>query len=355
MSEITQKDVKDLYDDASPQKRLHLARKIGLELDVGQLSDTEHDLAIAICQQLAQDVEISVRHALAETIKASDAIPHDLALQLANDVIEVSLPILEFSQVLNDEDLKVIVEKGDTQRQLAITHRASISAEVSQSLVEAGSEQVVVSLLQNKEADLANKAYDEVLSRFQNNPSIHNSMAQRHSLPKHVIERMVDLVSTQLKAHLVTTHQMSAFLAERLVLESKEDAKRRLLADPLSKRDAEQLVQTLFEQEKLSTDLIFRSLEIGDRPFFEYAMAKRVNIPIDSARALIKDKGDKGFKALYFKARLPKKDFPSINFLVETEYHNKRQKPITDVKKTAAEPDTWLTETSKPKKKWRIF
>lgn len=355
MSDVTQNDVKTLYNNASPDKREQLANKIGTDLNDSNLSETEFDLAMAICQQLASDVEVNVRKALAEKIKTSKDVPKELALQLANDVAEVSLPVLEFSQVLDDTDLTTIARNTDARRQLAITRRAEIGPALSLTLTEIGTEEVVGSLLQNEGATLEGDAFEMALERFQNNPTIHNGLAHRHTLPKHIIERLVDLVSENLKTHLLNSHPLSPFLAERLVLESREDAKRRLLADPLSKRDAQQLVDILMTQDKLSDDLIFRALEIGDRAFFECAMAKRVNIPLDAAQTLIKDQGDKGFKALYNKAKLPKPDFQAINFLVEAEYHNKRNRPITNASTPSDEPDTWLTQTAKPKKKWRLF
>jgi uncharacterized protein (DUF2336 family) len=354
MSEVTQDDVKVLYDKASVDKRILLANKIGADINDVDLSETEHDLAIAICQQLAEDVDVNVRLALSEKIKSSD-IPKDLALRLANDILEVSLPIIEFSQVLDDTDLITIARNCDERRQLAITRREKIGPELSQTLTEIGSQDVVGSLLQNQGADINEVALTLALDRFQNSPNIHSGLAQRHTLPKHIIERMVDLVSQNLKTYLLQQHDVTPFLAERLVLESRKDAKQRLLADPLSKRDAEQLVNMLDQQNKLSDELIFRALEVGDRSFFEYALAKRVNIPVNSARTLINDQGDKGFKALYLKAMLPKKDFQAINFLVDAEYHNKRNQPITKANKTSSEPDTWLTETTKTKKKWSLF
>ena len=50
MSEVSQKDVQALYNDASPDARAVLAQKLGHDLKSGTLSDTEQDLAIAICQ-----------------------------------------------------------------------------------------------------------------------------------------------------------------------------------------------------------------------------------------------------------------------------------------------------------------
>ncbi|NVJ92012.1 MAG: DUF2336 domain-containing protein [Methylocystaceae bacterium] len=360
MSEITQNDVKALYDDTSPQRRASLAHKIGRSLRKGDLSDTESELAVAICQQLSQDVETSVRQALAESIKDNTEIPKELAVQLANDVLEVSLPVLEFSRLLNDQELITIARSGDTQRQIAITHRAEISPVLSHTLAEVGDENVVESLLQNPGAEIEDETYESVLDRFKHSPRIHTGMAKRHTLPKHIIERMVDLVGDQLKAYLVTHHQVSHVLAEKMILESRTDAVRRLLADPMSTRDAETLVKELARKEKLTPELIFRALEIGDRAFFEHAMAQRVGIAIDAARTLIKDPGERGFAALYQKAALPKKDFQAINYLVDVEYRSKRNAPITktpdhDEAKNKDTAENWLTETEKTKKKWGLF
>lgn len=358
MSEITQNDVMTLYDDASPARRSVLAQKIGHDLKAGDLSETEHELALAICQKLAEDVDLTVRSTLANAIKNSQAIPKELALQMAHDVDEVSLPILEFSSLLEDKDLIAIVREGKINQQLAITQRKSISPVLSHTLVEEGNEQVVASLLQNEGADIADETYNEVIERFTHSPNIHSSLAKRHNLPQHVIERMVDLVSEQLKSYLIAHHQVSALALEQLVLESREDAKRRLLSDPLSKRDAKRLVESLARKDKLTAELIFRALEIGDRPFFEFALAQRVGIDVNAARTLIKDPGERGFRALYDKAGLPKQDYKAINYLVENEYRNKRHAPITNPSEFSPhsqEPESWLTETDKKQKKWRLF
>ncbi len=359
MSEVTQNDVQALYDDASPERRAILAQKLGGDLSIGGLSKTEEELAVAICQKLAEDVNITVRQTLSQSIKNCTDIPKELALQLANDVLEVGLPMIEFSDLLDDKDLIALARTGDVGRQMAITHRKTLSPVLSHTLAEECGEEVVESLLKNEGAELVDETYEAVLNRFNNSPAIHAGMAQRHKLPKQIIQRMVNLVSEQLKAYLIAHHPVPTVLVEKMVLESREDAVRRLLADPQSTRDAHALVKELSKQGRLSTELIFRALEIGDRAFFEYAMAERVNIPVEAARTLIKDPGERGFSALYAKAGLPKQDYQSINYLVEVEYRSKRHAPITKTpdkpQSLDQEPESWLTETKKNKKKWRLF
>lgn len=359
MSEVTQKDAIALYQNDSPDRRAILALKLGHDINSGNLSETELALAIAICEQLSEDIHVAVRQSLSQTLKKSSDIPKELAVKLANDVLEVSLPMIEFSDLLSDNDLISLARTGDKDRQLAITQRKLISPAVSHTLVEEGDEDVVESLLHNDGADLEDKTMEAVLDRFQNSPAIHTGMAQRHKLPKHIVERMVDLVGDQIKAELLARHPLSEILLEKMMLESREDAVRRILADPHSKRDAALLVKKLEKAGKLSAELIFRALEIGDRAFFEHALAERVGIDVDAALMLIKDPGERGFAALYRKAGLPQKDFQSINYLVDAEYRSKRHAPITRTQNSfpaaEAEPESWLTATKKTKSKWRLF
>lgn len=356
MTQVTQEDVKLLNEGASPQKRAGLARKIALDLDTHELSDTERELAYAICQKLAEDVDQTVREALAQSFKDSKDLPRETALLLAEDVLVVSLPILQFSQVLEDDDLIAITREGDPSRQIAISHRTNLSGSVSAELIELGTEKVVDSVLQNESAQIAETSMETALERFQASEVIHDSLARRHDLPLSVVEKMVDLVADSLKAELVAKHGLSSVMLERLVLESREEAKKRLFETPHKKRDAMGLVRALDQHGQLTPDLIFRALEIGDRPFFESALAHRVGIPLENARKLIKDRGDKGFSALYFKAGLPRDDFQPIKFMVESEYHAARHSPITRSQKDKTYvPESWVTETEKPKKGWKLF
>jgi len=358
MAEITQQDVKALYDDSSPQRRSVLAMKIGHDIQSGTLSDSEQDLAIAICQKLADDVETTVRQSLSQALKKTSDIPHDLALKLAQDVLDVSLPILEFNTLLSDNELIEIVEQGESERQLAISKREHLGPPLTHSLCSHGEENVVESVLKNDGAQVSDHTYDLVLDRFEKSQAIHASLATRQQLPAHVLDRLVDVISDQLKAHLLTHQNLSPLLTEQVILESREDAKRRLLKNPLSKRDAEKLVITLANKGELTPELIFRALEVGDRPFFEFAIAHRVGIDVKAARTLIKDPGEKGFVALYKKAELPPRDFTAINYLVDVEYRTHSHRPITTPNTSGhaqQEPETWLTETQPKKKKWRLF
>src|ERR1700722_4882215 len=113
------------------------------------LTDRERSLMTAILRQLINDVETSVRRALAEKRAKHPDAPRDLILSLANDEIAVAHVILEHSEVLRDEELIEIIHHRTLEHQLAIAVRKSVSEQVCDALVETGHVDAIRTLLEN--------------------------------------------------------------------------------------------------------------------------------------------------------------------------------------------------------------
>ena len=99
-----------------PQK----AANLGGAFARGELTAPERAVAIEVFERLLRDSEVEVRRTLAEHIKSSPLLPRGLALQLAEDVAAVAVPILQSSPVLSDEDLVAIISGGDPAKQRAV-------------------------------------------------------------------------------------------------------------------------------------------------------------------------------------------------------------------------------------------
>jgi uncharacterized protein (DUF2336 family) len=107
-------DVARLLKEPTAENRAVAASKVSEQFSAGNLSDEERKIAEEIFKIMVKDAEVRVREALSESLKSSDSIPHDVAVTLANDVKEVSMPMLEFSEVLTDEDLVEIIKSQDS-------------------------------------------------------------------------------------------------------------------------------------------------------------------------------------------------------------------------------------------------
>jgi uncharacterized protein (DUF2336 family) len=100
--------------EPAAENRAVAARREAKQFSVGNLSNEDRQITEEIFKIWVKDAEVLVREALSESFKNSDNIPHDVSVTLANDVKEVSMPMLEFSEVLTDEDLVEIIKSQDS-------------------------------------------------------------------------------------------------------------------------------------------------------------------------------------------------------------------------------------------------
>ena len=303
-SDLSHADVQRLLSDPSADTRAAVATKIARNIDA-ELSDSERRLAEEIVRVMAQDASRTVREALSASVKTSKQLPHDVAVQLAKDIDEVALPILEFSEVLTDNDLIDIVRNTAEGKQQAIARRDGLSGSVSEALVDTDNPAVVEVLVGNTSAAISDSTLNRVVDRFGEMEAIQKPLVERASLPLTVAERLVARASDSLRDHLVAKHDLSANTATDLLLAARERATMGL-ADGIDDDDRlSSLVDQLAKGGRLSPSLILRSLCMGDTKFFEFALARLAGIPPMNAGLLIQDHGGLGFKSLYSKAKLP--------------------------------------------------
>lgn len=302
---LSQDDVVRLIKDPSGENRREAAVKISSTYSAEDLTEDERNIAEDILRAMAKDVEVSVREALAENLKEYSGLSHDLAVTMASDVESVALPVIQFSDVLSDDDLLDIVRTQGTEKQTAVAQRATVSEEVSDALVETGKEDVVATLVGNDGAAISDKTFDKVLVGFKESDLVKTSMVGRSQLPVAVAERMVSLVSEKLQEQLVAKHSLPPDVATDLIIQSRERATLGLLAPDSSIMDVHALAAQLHENGRLTPSIILRSLCMGDLEFFEVSVAVLSGLPLGAARALIHDEGSLGLPAVIEKAGLP--------------------------------------------------
>lgn len=298
-------DVAGLLTNPSPENRAETVIKVAAEFSKGKLDSEARALATEIFRIVVHDAELLVRKALAECVKDNPDVPYDVALALAQDVSDVAVPVLESSEVLDDEDLLEIVRNFEPEHQIAVAKRAQVSAEIADALVETHNEDVVATLVANDGATLTEETMRAVLDEFGELEKINAPMARRGKLPITIAERLVSLVSESMQEYIVTHHEISRDLASDLILESRERATVGLLGPDHQKSDVVELVNQLYFHGRLTPTLILRALCMGDSRFFEVSLAKLANIPVDSACSLIHDSGNLGLKSLFDRGGLP--------------------------------------------------
>jgi uncharacterized protein (DUF2336 family) len=301
---LSSTDVAKLLQDPSSGNRAAAAEKVAQTFSDKSLSKEERAIAEDIFRVMLNDAATRVRQALSESLQSNPLVPHDIATSLAKDVEEVAMPIIKSSSVLTDADLIAIVQTRGEDIQKAVAGRAVVSEDLADALVDSDSEAVVAALVDNKGATLAEGTYGRVLDLYGDSDVVKTPMAMREDLPVGVSERLVTMVSEQLRDHIMTHHEISPTTASDLLLESREKATVSLVEGG-SQRTVQELVDQLAENGRLTSTLMLRALCMGDTTFFEVALAKRVNIPVVNAYQLIHDGGQLGLSKLFEAAEMP--------------------------------------------------
>lgn len=313
---LSQADVARLLAEPSAPARADVATKLASGIDDADLSSAELAVAQDILRILAQDVAVIVRCALSHNLRHALRLPHDVALRLASDIEDVALPILADSPILREADLIEVIRQGSPRKQITIARRQDLSEPVADTLIVVAPEQAVVVLMENAAARIGALSLDRALDRFGASDAVKEGMARRDQLPVTVTERLVAVVSDQLREYLVAHHDLPAVHATDIILQTRDRVTLNL-SQGSSEMELLALTKQMHRQGRLTSFLVWRALSLGDMAFFEAAMATLCGVPIANARIVIQDAGPNGLVALYEKSGLPARMFPAVRAAVD--------------------------------------
>src|ERR1035437_748876 len=154
MPSLSRADVDKLLAQPSALLRAELAEKVGRDFDNQTLTASEVQIAQDIIRILAADIEATVRANLAQSLRCSNRLPHDVAVRLANDIDHVALPILTSSNLLTPDDLIEVVRGSSALQQQAIAGRRDLPEVVSDELIAQANVAAVTALMQNSSAHI---------------------------------------------------------------------------------------------------------------------------------------------------------------------------------------------------------
>jgi uncharacterized protein (DUF2336 family) len=194
----------NMSNDMSSEDRRELLRKA--TATIGKNADAGDDPGMArlddLLANLAADYAVEVRAELAKLIAATPLFGRT-AFVFALDDIEVAGPILKHSRALSDATLLQVIAKNSQSHMMAVTMRQEISSAVSHALVEAGDDNVVVSLLSNDKAKIAHDTFEAVATRAQTSTILQAPLIRREDLPAEMLNDLYLEVETELRLEIV--------------------------------------------------------------------------------------------------------------------------------------------------------
>ena len=316
---LTIADVERLLSNPSEDTRAAVAEKVASQFSDVELAPRERELAHEILGFLVHDVAVSVREALSRCLTGNEAAPRNIVLQLARDIDQVAIPVLERSPVLTDEDLVGLVYYGSPAKQCAIAGRPEVGAPVSEAIAHRGDRSAVLTLVHNSGAVINEAAATMLVKRYADDADVAAPLVQRGELPALLVERLNAMVSEQMREYLVAQHEVDGRVAASL----EEQARERTTTDAITRMsndDLRALVAQLAENGRLTATLILRAACAGEVRFVEAAFAELTAVPDERLWRLIHDVGALGFRAVYARAGMPEALYPAFRRVLDT-YH----------------------------------
>lgn len=324
-----------LANDKSQQGRALLTTAV-VELfsDESRLFTTSDHLVMSeIILQLVETIETDVKIAISERLSKQDAIPHKLAVDMANMESSVAFPILMNSDVLRDPDLISVVMHKTMEHQMAISMRTMIPAGVSRALAESEHDQVVQSLLENKGAEIDTQTYQNLADRVTEKTMFNDTMVRRRDLPQSVANRLYWAVSAALRQELVTLHGVDEDsiddAIEDIVPEIIED-----IADNRSAPDIDRQVELAVRQGDLGKSLL-QLLQSAEISRFTAWLASASHLREELVNRIMFEEGGECLAAIFKTFDIDRSDFLSIFVLLRQGRLGDKKIPQDEVRRAA--------------------
>lgn len=137
---------------------------------------TQYDEVLCMLADLVvEEARVHVAGLLSKLARA----PGSVVIKLANDSINVARPLLEFSNVLSDDDLIEIINDTGEAHRVVIADRENIGERVGGAIVEMGGRESVVRLVNNKTAKLDNEVLKMLVARAENDTELTQGLQSR--------------------------------------------------------------------------------------------------------------------------------------------------------------------------------
>ena len=296
-----------LVADADDEVRQELARKIGRivpglgEGDAAALREK----TIEVLEILAQDQMAKVRAIVAEEIKSSRNVPKAIVDKLARDVEDtVALPILEYSPLLGDDDLREIIAAGTSSSRLsAIAGRRSVSEIVADDVTATLDIPAISALLTNENAQIREETLDKIIDQAQGVEALHRPLALKPELSIRAMKRIAGFVASALVHRMLETAALEEEQAED-VLERVRD---RIAGERVGEDEEAELAKKardFMDRGMLTDSFMVENIEANRRELLMQCLAVLADVQVSVVRKVVHSKSGRAVTALAWSAGL---------------------------------------------------
>jgi len=281
-----------LAEDRSAESRNELVTIIKdlFENKSGVLSDREKNLMFKIIETLFHEVEVSIRRDLSEQLAERNDVPQDLITYLANDNIAVASPVLSHSELLRDEDLIKIIHQRTEEYHMAITLRREISEDISDALVETGHEDVIVSLLNNKNSRISRSTMEYLVEQSKRLDTFQDPLVHRDDLGEELAIKLFGWVSDALRQDISSKFDLPQDILDTyLAAPDNQNADRSRHLEKMQPNATMDLVLQLKAKDMLTPDVLVAALNQGEIALFVGVFAEMTGLDLEFTKTIVFD------------------------------------------------------------------
>lgn len=309
--------IKLAQDNSSGSKSILVENIADLFLSPeGRLNDHERMLMNDIMVKLLKNIERTICKKLSERLASSDMMSIELVTMLANDHIEVAAPILEQSLLLHDVDLIETIRNRTDGHRMAIAIRAHVSTEVSEQLIEHGSDDVIEALVRNENAEISQASIDYLVGESRTVDRFQEPLLNRSDLSFELAHKMYWWVSAALRRKIVSEFDVDeTLLDDNLEMVTKEIVNQHDEKDSVMNK-ATFLVKKLADQKKLNIDFIITNLRQEKINIAVAALSELSGLTTQIIWRVLRERSDESLAVIARAIGLEKSQFSTMFLLI---------------------------------------
>lgn len=192
-------DLLALAHDPSTEARQRLLLGVVALCDACPPSGDVSPVLGEIFLTLARQAERDVRKVLSEKLAHAEWAPAALVNVLALDEIEIARPILEFSPILQDDDLLRVLIEASLEHQISVARRPQISGRVADAVIDRAEPAVLMALTTNRTAEISTEGVRRLVEHSRRIAALRGPLTRHPLLTEALAEQLYEWVGTALR------------------------------------------------------------------------------------------------------------------------------------------------------------
>lgn len=313
------------------------------------------ELAFEVLENLAEDQETQIRQIVAESIKSLDNVPKPIVQLLARDLEEVvSMPVLEYSPMLDEQDLLGLLLAGIGGKRLAaVSRRSDLTSGLIDAIVETDDEVAVQALIGNEKAAISDQTLNQIVDAARNREGWQSALASRVRIKEGTLLRLAKFATSNVLKRLRDRSDLGSELHEHLESVVTERVNEKIdLPEPAEAKkkitpeeETYQKIKEMHSAGKLTEREVLKAITSDNRLFADAALAVLTNQSIARVREVLKMKSAKSVLALTWRAGLSMTTAVTIQEQVQRLPESKTLRPGPGGKYPLTDDDlSWQAE-----------